>query len=133
MTATSGLALEARRDVAPTGAALAALLAVATGIVRLAYEDFYRALGTTLDTVGLSSQRLLTLAVACVLVLIGAAAAVAVPARLLWGDGDDFARQVAAGLSVATAGASCTWLSKPPRLGRRWRRPPPASPQSCCR
>lgn len=104
------MSAEDSRAVAPTAAIVAGVVAVATGVVRLAYEDFYRALGTTLDTVGLSNQRLVTLGAGCVLILLGSSVIVAVPARVLWGDGDDAARRVAAALS-ATASAAVLYAA----------------------
>lgn len=66
------------------GASSAALLTLlAAGLARLAYEDAYRQVGTTLDAVGLSNARLLTLAGATSLALIGLALLTALPAGLL--------------------------------------------------
>lgn len=77
----TGASTEATRAAAylSLAPALAAATAVAGTVARIGYEDFYRATGTTLDAVGLSTARLFTVGGVVVLALIGVASSIVVP------------------------------------------------------
>lgn len=66
----------------PVGGALAVAGTVTVGVARICYEDFYRATGTTLDAVGLTNGRLVTLGATLTLALIGLTAALVLPGVL---------------------------------------------------
>lgn len=98
----------------PVTAVTALLTVLVTAVARLAYEDAYRQVGTTLDAVGLSNARLLTFGATVALTLTGLAllsvlAGGLLRHRLRASGRDQFADESAALCAIAVF-AALVWL-----------------------